>query len=79
MPRDQRHVKLFTNGRNQTVRMPVEFGLAGTAAIIQRDGDSLMIVPARKRGLSALLDSWESLTEASPAIEDQPVTAEDIF
>ena len=32
----ERHVKLFTNGRNQAVRIPGEFELPGEDAIIRR-------------------------------------------
>jgi antitoxin VapB len=46
---EQRHVKLFRNGRNQAVRIPVEFELPGSEAIIHRDGDRLIIEPVRKR------------------------------
>jgi antitoxin VapB len=79
MVTNQRHVRLFRNGRNQAVRIPVEFELPGSEAIIHREGDKLVIVPVRRRGLSALLDSWEPLTEAFPEIEDPPAKAEDIF
>jgi antitoxin VapB len=37
----QRHVKLFRNGRNQAVRIPVEFELPGDETIMHRDGDGL--------------------------------------
>jgi len=36
---EQRHVRLFRNGRNQAVRIPVEFELPGDEAIMHRDGD----------------------------------------
>ncbi len=36
---EQRRVKLFRNGRNQAVRIPVEFELPGDEAIMHRDGD----------------------------------------
>ena len=52
---EQRHVRLFRNGRNQAVRIPVEFELPGDEAIMHRDGDRLVIEPVRKRGLVALL------------------------
>jgi hypothetical protein len=35
------HVKLFRNGRNQAIRIPVEFELPGGEAIMHRDGDRL--------------------------------------
>jgi len=71
---DQRHVKLFRNGRHQAVRIPVEFELPGDKAIMRRDGDRLVIEPVRKRGLVALLKSMKPLDEAFPEIND-PVPA----
>ncbi len=67
---EQRHVRLFRNGRNQAVRIPVEFELPGDEAIMHRDGDRLVIEPVRKRGLIALLESMEPLDEDFPQIED---------
>jgi antitoxin VapB len=66
---DQRHVKLFRNGRNQAVRIPVEFELPGDEAIMHRDGDRLVIEPVRKRGLLALLDTMEPFDEPSPDVD----------
>jgi antitoxin VapB len=79
MSGERRHVKLFRNGRNQAVRIPVEFELPGDEAIMRREGDALMIVPLRKRGLAALLDSWEPLDEDFPEVEDRPPESKDIF
>ncbi|MDI1347223.1 MAG: AbrB/MazE/SpoVT family DNA-binding domain-containing protein [Pseudolabrys sp.] len=67
---DQRHVRLFRNGRNQAVRIPVEFELPGNDAIMHRDGDRLVIEPARKRGLVALLKSMKPLDVEFPSIDD---------
>ena len=67
---EQRHVKLFRNGRNQAVRIPVEFELPGDEAIMHRDGDRLVIEPVRKRGLLALLATLTPLDEELPAIDD---------
>jgi len=67
---DQRHVKLFRNGRNQAVRIPVEFELPGDEAIMHRDGDRLVIEPVRQRGLIALLATMRPLDEDFPEIED---------
>lgn len=71
---EQRHVRLFRNGRNQAVRIPVEFELPGDEAIMHRDGDRLVIEPVRKRGLVALLQSMQPLDEDFPEIDD-PVPA----
>ncbi len=73
---EQRHVKLFRNGRNQAVRIPVEFELPGDEAIIHRDGDRLVIEPVRKRGLIALLKTMKPLKEDFPEIDDPVPTPE---
>jgi antitoxin VapB len=67
---DQRRVRLFRNGRNQAVRIPVEFELPGDEAIMIRDGDRLVIEPVRKRGLVALLKSMAPLEVDFPKIDD---------
>jgi antitoxin VapB len=69
---EQRHVRLFRNGRNQAVRIPVEFELPGDEE--HRDGDRLVIEPVRKRGLVALLKTMKPLEEDFPEIDD-PVPA----
>lgn len=71
---EQRHVRLFRNGRNQAVRIPVEFELPGDEAIMHRDGDRLVIEPLRRRGLVALLKSMQPLDEDFPEMND-PVPA----
>ena len=60
---EQRHVRLFRNGRNQAVRIPVEFELPGDEAIMHRDGDRLVIEPVRRRGLIALLKTMKPLEQ----------------
>ena len=76
---DQRHVKLFRNGRNQAVRIPVEFELPGDEAIMHRDGDRLVIEPVRKRGLVALLKTMKPLEEDFPEIDDPVPARENVF
>ena len=76
---EQRHVRLFRNGRNQAVRIPVEFELPGDEAIMHRDGDRLVIEPLRKRGLLALLETMKPLDEDFPEIEDRPPNSEKVF
>ena len=71
---DRRNVRLFRNGRNQAVRIPVEFELPGDEAVMHRDGDRLVIEPLRKRGLLGLLRSMQPLEEDFPEIDD-PVPA----
>ncbi|GLI95521.1 antitoxin [Methylocystis echinoides] len=76
---EARHVKLFRNGRNQAVRIPVEFELPGDEAIMRREGDRLVLEPTRKRGLLGLLETMEPLDEGFPEIEDRPPAPEKIF
>jgi len=76
---EQRHVRLFRNGRNQAVRIPVEFELPGSEAIMHRDGDRLVIEPVRKRGLSALLRTMKPLQEEFPEIDDPVPSPEKVL
>ncbi|UEM02791.1 AbrB/MazE/SpoVT family DNA-binding domain-containing protein [Skermanella rosea] len=74
-----RHVRLFRNGRNQAVRIPVEFELPGDEAIMHRDGNRLVLEPVPRHGLLALLATWEPLDEEFPEVTDEPVKPEDVF
>ena len=76
---DGRRVKLFRNGRNQAVRIPVEYELPGDEAILSREGDRLVLQPTRKRGLLGLLATMQPLDEDFPQIEDKPPMPESIF
>lgn len=76
---DIRHVRLFRNGRNQAVRIPVEFELPGSEALMHRDGDRLVIEPVPRRGLSALLAGLEPLDETLPEIADPAPRPETVF
>jgi antitoxin VapB len=76
---EQRHVRLFRNGRNQAVRIPVEFELPGDEAIMHRDGDRLVIEPVRKRGLIALLKTMKPHEEDFPEIDDPVPTPEKVL
>jgi antitoxin VapB len=67
---EPRHVRLFRNGRNQAVRIPVEFELPGDEATMHREGDRLVIEPLRRRGLVALLKSMKPIEESFPEIDD---------
>ena len=76
---DERPVSLFRNGRNQAVRIPREFELAGTQALMRKDGDSLVITPIKTSRLLDLLAAWQPLAEDLPDAEDLPVQQRDIF
>jgi len=68
--RQERHVKLFRNGRNQAVRIPREFELPGEDAIMRKEGARLIIEPARRKSLLAVLATLKPLDEDFPEIED---------
>ena len=74
-----RQVRLFRNNRYQTIRIPVEFKLPGERAIITRAGERLIIEPVRRRGLAALLDTWEPLEEEFPGPDDPPPMLNGVF
>ncbi|WP_439630628.1 antitoxin [Shinella sp.] len=66
-PSPERDVKLFRNGRNQAVRIPVEFELPGNEAVMRKEGDRLIIEPKLKK-----LDLFEWLATLEPLEEDFP-------
>jgi len=68
-----RTVRLFRNGANQAVRIPREFELPGSEAIMSREGDLLVIRPGPQRSLLAVLASLKPLQEDLPAIAELPV------
>jgi antitoxin VapB len=74
----ERHVKLFRNGRNQAVRIPREFELPGEDAIIRREGRRLVIEAASPRSLLAVLATLRPLEEDFPPIEELPLDAVDL-
>ena len=68
----ERHVKLFKNGRNQAVRIPREFELPGEDAIMRKDGHRLILEPAPRQSLLAVLSGLPTLEGEFPRIEDPP-------
>jgi antitoxin VapB len=66
----ERHVRLFRSGRNQVVRIPREFELPGGDAIMRREGEKLIIEPAQRKSLLALLETLAPLDENFPPIDD---------
>ena len=76
---EHRHVRLFRNGRNQAVRIPVEFELPGNEAIIHREGERLIIEPLRKRGLVALLKTMKPIEPGIPEIDDAVPKPENVI
>lgn len=55
--------RLFTNGRSQAVRIPKAFQFQGVSeVVIRKEGDALIMVPARK--------TWTSYPEDAPTVGD---------
>ena len=73
-----RHVKLFRNGRSQALRIPREFELPGDEAVIHKEGDRLIIEPARKKSLLGLLATWEPLDEILPDLDKGLLPLDDV-
>ena len=66
MPTEERHARLFRNGRNQAVRIPREFELDAREVIIRREDDQLVIEPFHRLGLLATLAALPPIEEEFP-------------
>jgi antitoxin VapB len=76
----ERYVRLFRNGRNQAIRIPREFELEGSEAVIRKEGHRLIVEPVTRSGrLVNLLKSLDPIDEPFPDIEDLAVDDEDII
>jgi len=73
-----RHIKLFRNGRNQAIRIPREFELPGTDAILHREGNRLVIEAPPPSSLLAVLRNLEPISESLPEFVDAPPEAVDL-
>lgn len=71
-PPEGRRVRLFRNGRNQSLRIPREFELPGEEAVIRKEGSKLVVEPAPRKSLLELLATLEPLDEEFPEIDDPP-------
>ncbi|MFZ3082070.1 antitoxin [Rhodoferax ferrireducens] len=71
-----RHVRLFRNGANQAVRIPKEFELPGTQALMHREGNRLILelLPDRpKKGtLAALVFALDEIAKLGPCQDEFP-------
>ena len=70
---NERRVKLFRNRRNQAVRIPRDFELPGSEAVMRKEGERLVIEPmVPRRSLLELLATLEPIEDDFPSIEDLP-------
>jgi antitoxin VapB len=76
-----RRVRLFRNGANQAVRIPKEFELPGTDAIMRRENNRLILelVPDKpKKGTAAaLLLALEEIAKLGPCRDEFPDIGEE--
>lgn len=72
-PARTRRASVFRNGRNQAVRIPVEFELPGGEVLITKEGERLVIEPwpPTRESWDAFLDSLEAFPDF-PDIERGP-------
>jgi antitoxin VapB len=69
---EERHVRLFRNGRSQAVRIPREFELPGNEATIRKEDGRLIIEPKREKSVKALLEYLRSMEPLDEKIGDIP-------
>ncbi len=74
----QKQVRLFKNGRNQAIRIPREFELEGSEAIIRKEGSRLIIEPIIKGKLLSLLATLEPIDESFPDVDRELLPLDDI-
>ncbi len=77
----ERRVRLFRNGRNQAVRIPREFELPGSKAIMRKIGDRLILEPEKRKPLLEVLaalsplaadDEFPDVDETLLPVDDDP-------
>jgi antitoxin VapB len=66
----ERRVRLFRQARYQAVRIPRAFELPGKNALARKEGERLIIEPAKPKSLLALLATLEPLDEEFPPIPE---------
>lgn len=74
----ERHVKLFKNGRSQAVRIPREFELPGTDAVMRKEGTRLIIEATPQQSLVQWLRTAEPIDEEIGPIERGPARPVDL-
>jgi antitoxin VapB len=74
----QYQVRLFHNGRNQTLSIPHAFEMPSNDVVIRRDGERLIIEPFKKRSLLELLATLEDIEEDFPNVDEGVVPLDNI-
>ena len=68
--------RIFRNGRNQAVRIPVEMSLDAETVTIERQGDALVLRPVPAGGWDRFFDDPSLVLPADFEIPDDPVPQE---
>lgn len=76
---NERLVSIFRSGRSQAIRIPREFELEGSEAIIRKEEGRLIIEPVKQKSLKELFATLPPLDEDAPEIADPFAEPEDIF
>ena len=66
----ERRVKLIRIGRNQVLRIPLEFELPGEEVLIRHEGARLVIQPVQAQSLLAVLATLHPLEENFPDVDE---------
>ena len=64
----ERQVRLFRNGRNQTLRIPRDLELPGRAATLRKEGPRLIVEPVAAPSLLAVLAKLRPIDEDFPSM-----------
>jgi antitoxin VapB len=74
----QYQVRLFHNGRNQTLNIPHAFEMPSNDVVIRKEGEKLIIEPFKKRSLLELLATLPDIDEDFPDIAEGLLPLDDI-
>ncbi len=74
----QYQVRLFHNGRNQTLNIPHAFEMPSNDVVIRKEGEKLIIEPFKKKSLLELLATLPDLDEDFPDIDEGLPPLDDI-
>lgn len=74
-----KHAKVFKNGRNRAVRIPVEFDFDGDDVTITKEGSRIIIEPVEKKSdLFEWLNTIEPWDEDFPDVDEGLLPLEDV-
>ncbi|MEN0000574.1 MAG: AbrB/MazE/SpoVT family DNA-binding domain-containing protein [Pseudomonadota bacterium] len=74
-----RRARLFKNGRNRAVRIPVDLDFDGDEVTLRKQGDALIIEPVEKQpSLKQWLETIEPWDEEFPDVDKGLLPAEEV-